>query len=110
MAGYRLRARQWSRAGFVIALLFASLALWGFDGAWEMAGLFAVAGGYFHIVGRRRSRLPDPALMLERAQELAAEGRFDEARGLLAKTVEQSPWFNEAREFLEKLRFGQPFE
>jgi hypothetical protein len=103
VVGYRSRARQWSRASFAIAVLFSSLGLWGFDGAWGLAVLSAIAGLYFHIVGRRRSKLPDPALMLERAQELAAEGRVDEARGLLTKTVRQSPWFTEAREYLEKI-------
>ena len=98
-----MQARQWSRAGFAIAALFASLGVWGFEGAWGMACLSAMAGGYFHIVGRRRARLPDPALMLQRAQELAAEGRVDEARRLLSETVRISPWFSEAREFLEKL-------
>ena len=103
MAAYRIRARQWSRAAFVIAVLFASLGLWGFDGAWSLVVLSGIAGVYFHIVGRRHGKLPDPALMLERAQELAAEGRVDEARGLLAETVRLSPWFTEAREYLEKL-------
>jgi hypothetical protein len=103
VAGYRTRARQWSRAAFVIAVLFASLGLWGFDGAWGLAVLSGIAGIYFHIVGRRHTKLPDPALMLERAQELAAEGRVAEARGLLAETVRLSPWFTEAREYLEKL-------
>jgi hypothetical protein len=103
VAAYRIRARQWSRAAFVIAALFASLGLWGFDGAWSLVVLSAVAGVYFHILGRRHGKLPDPALMLERAQELAAEGRVEEARGLLAETVRLSPWFTEAREYLEKL-------
>ena len=103
MAAYRIRARQWSRAAFVIAVLFASLGLWGFDGAWSLVVVSGIAGVYFHIVGRRHGKLPDPALMLERAQELAAEGRVDEARGLLAETVRLSPWFTEAREYLEKL-------
>jgi len=103
VAAYRIRARQWSRAAFVIAVLFASLGLWGFDGAWSLVVVSGIAGVYFHIVGRRHGKLPDPALMLERAQELAAEGRVDEARGLLAETVRISPWFTEAREYLEKL-------
>jgi len=100
--GYRIRARQWSRAAIGIAALFASLGVWGFDGAWALAFLSALAALYFHLLGRR-SRLPDPALMLSRAQELAAEGRVDEARGLLQKTLRVSPWFAEAREYLEKL-------
>jgi hypothetical protein len=103
VAGYRLRARQWSGAAFVIAALFASLGMWGFDEAWSLAVLSGIAGVYFHIVGRRHGKLPDPALMLERAQELAAEGRVEEARGLLAETVRLNPWFTEAREYLEKL-------
>jgi hypothetical protein len=103
VAGYRTRARQWSRAAFVIAVLFATLGAWGFDEAWSLAVLSGIAGVYFHIVGRRHGKLPDPAVMLERAQELAAEGRVAEARGLLAETVRLSPWFTEAREYLEKL-------
>ena len=103
MAGYRLQARQWSGAAFGLALLFASLGVWGFEGAWSLAGLAAVVGVYFHLVGRSRRKLPDPARMLERAQELAAEGRVAEARGLLAETVRISPWFTEAREYLERL-------
>jgi hypothetical protein len=95
-------AIQWSGAALVLALLFASLGLWGFDGAWSLASLFAVVGIYLYLTGRRR-KLPDPALMLARAQDLAAEGRIAEARGLLAETVRLSPWFAEAREFLEKL-------
>ena len=103
-----MQCRQWSRAALAIAALFASLGLWGFQGAWQLACLCAMAGAYLHIVGRRRARLPDPARMLERAQELAAQGRVAEARGLLAETVRLSPWFAEAREYLEKMEEGVP--
>lgn len=104
MAGYRKRAGQWGRAALVLAVLFASLGEWGFDEAWALAVLSVILGIYFLIVGRRRAKLPDPALMLERAQELAAEGRVEEAVRLLSETVRVSPWFVEAREYLEKIR------
>ena len=93
---------QWSGAALALSLLFASLGVWGFDGAWSLACLAAIAGLYLYLTARRR-KLPDPALMLARAQELAAEGRVAEARSLLSETVRVSPWFSEAREFLEKL-------
>ncbi|HLH15883.1 MAG TPA: hypothetical protein VKX45_01620 [Bryobacteraceae bacterium] len=106
MAGYRTRATQWSRAASGIAVLFASLGFWGFDGAWALAGLSVLAALYFHFTGRR-SRLPDPALMLQRAQELAAEGRTAEAIRLLDGTIQIAPWFEEARLYRRELE-GAP--
>ncbi len=102
MPRYRTRARQWSHAALGIAVLFASLGFWGVEGAWPLAGLSALAALYFHFTGRR-SRLPDPALMLQRAHELAAEGRTAEAIRLLDHTVRMTPWFAEAREYRREL-------
>jgi hypothetical protein len=102
MPGYRTRATQWSRAAFGIAVLFASLGLWGFDGAWALAGLSVLAALYFRFTGRR-SRLPDPALMLQRAQELSADGRTAEAIRLLDDTIRITPWFEEARQYRREL-------
>jgi hypothetical protein len=100
--GYRTRARQWSRAAFGIAALFASLGFWGFEGAWSLAGLSVLAALYFHFTSSR-ARLPDPALMLQRAQELAADGRTAEAIRLLDDTIRLTPWFAEAREYRRQL-------
>lgn len=106
MPGYRTRAHQWSRAALGIAVLFASLGFWGFEGAWPLAGLSVLAALYFHFTGRR-SRLPDPALILHRAQELAAEGRTAEAIRLLDGTIRIAPWFTEARQYRRELE-GAP--
>ena len=99
MAGYRKRAREWSRAAFGLAALFASMGVWGFEGAWGMAAISLMAGLYFHVAGRRHARLADPASLLLHAHELAARGRVEEARALVEEILRLSPWFAEAREY-----------
>lgn len=96
----RLRARQWSRKAWAVALLFGSLPLagrlllgsWGFRGAGEISCLFLILGAYFHFASRRGPfTIPDPATMLDQASQLAASGRIDRAMALLTKTIRQSP-------------------
>src|SRR5580698_2334859 len=92
-------ARQWSRAAWGLALLFGSLPVagrlvlgtWEFTGAAEIACLLAMLGGYFHFRSRRYSARPDPATLLDQANQLAANGRVDRAVALLTKTIGQNP-------------------
>lgn len=96
----RQRTKQWSRAAWALAALFASLPLssrlflgvWGFDTAAEIAFLFVVLGGYLHILGRRASPVvPDPAELLQHALETAATGDLEEAARKLTEAIRLSP-------------------
>src|SRR5260370_42531414 len=98
---YRLRARQWSRTAFAMAVVFGSLPLasriflggWGFDGAAEIACLCLMAGAYFHIVSRRFPAVPGPATRLERAAACASSGHDDQAIGLVTQSILRIPQF-----------------
>jgi len=113
--GPKIRARQWSRTAFALALLFASLPLasrlflgsWGFDGAGELAGLCLVLGAYFHIVSRRRNKLPDDAAMLYRSIELASARGPREAIELLNRVIDRSPRFWQAYQCRAELHLAQ---
>src|SRR5437879_11782082 len=92
----RLRARQWSRASWALAGLFASLPLscrlflgeWGFESAGGVAALFLVAGIYLHILARRAARaLPDPAEMLDRRRGMARLAQAEAGRAILTGGV-----------------------
>jgi tetratricopeptide (TPR) repeat protein len=115
-ASIRLRARQWSRASWALAALFASLPLscrlllgeWGFESAGGVAALFLVAGIYLHILARRAARaLPDPAEMLDRALEMARLGQMEEALAILTEAIRLSPWLWQAYQYRGELRLLQ---
>jgi tetratricopeptide (TPR) repeat protein len=103
-ATFPSRARQWSRAAWGLALLFASLPIaswlflggWGFPGAGELSAICFLLGLYLYIRSRRMSRVPDAAAMLEKALGLAADGQAEEAIALLTKTIRLSPYFWQA--------------
>ena len=113
--GPKTRARQWSRTAFALALLFASLPLasrlflgsWGFEGAAELAGLCAILGSYFHLVSRRRNKLPDSAAMLYRALEVASSRGPGEALTLLDRTIGQNPRFWQAYQCRAELHLAE---
>ena len=100
---------------WAMALLFASmpaasklfLGVWGFDGAAEIACLCLILGTYFHIVGRRRRAIPDPATMLDQALRLAWSGEIDEAIALLTETIRQSPQLWQAFQYRGELYLRQ---
>lgn len=96
----RLRARQWSRAAWALAILFASLPLssrlflgvWGFEAAAEVAALCLILGAYLHILSRRGpNSIPDPAHMLAQALEIARSGDVEQADRLLTEAIDLSP-------------------
>jgi len=104
-AASRQRTRQWSRAAWALAALFASLpvssrlflGVWGFDTAAEVAFLFVVLGSYLHILSRRTSGfVPDPAEMLQQALQTAGTGDLDEAGRILTEAIRLSPRFWQA--------------
>ena len=105
-------ARQWSKAAWALALVFASLPLmgrfvmgdWEFIGAAEIACLLLLVGGYFHVRSRRYLTKPDPATLLDRANEFARSGRSDKAIALLSKTIRQSPRLWQAYQYRGQLR------
>jgi tetratricopeptide (TPR) repeat protein len=112
---YRLRAREWSRTAFAMAVVFGSLPLasrlflgnWGFDGAAEIGCLCLIAGIYFHIVSRRFPAVPDPATILERAGERASEGRSEQAISLLTEGIRLSPQLWQAFQYRGELYLRQ---
>jgi tetratricopeptide (TPR) repeat protein len=115
-ASFRRRARQWSRAAWALALLFASLpvssrvflGVWGFESAAGVAGLFLVAGTYLHILARRALKaMPDPAEMLDEALALGRIGQTDEAIALLTDAIEVSPWLWQAYQYRGELFLSQ---
>jgi len=99
-----------------MAILFGSLpvasrlflGVWGFDGAAGIACLLLIAGGYFHLVSRRKSpAMQDPAAMLDQAGQLAAAGRTDRAIAVLTKALHQSPQFWQALQHRGELYLQQ---
>jgi tetratricopeptide (TPR) repeat protein len=116
-AASRLRARQWSRAAWSLAGLFASLPLasriflgvWGFDASAGIACLCLVVGTYLHILSRRSfSAIPDPASMLEEAFALAQSGRWNQAVELLTEAIRLSPWVWQGFQYRGELYLLQP--
>ena len=113
----RLRVRQWSRAAWALAVLFASLPVasrvflgrWGFDAATEMAAICGVLGAWLHILGRRRARPdPDPAHELDLAMEMARAGRLEEAIGRLSETIRVNPHLWQAFQYRGELYLLRP--
>jgi len=111
-ASLRLRARQWSRAAWALAILFASLpvssrlflGVWGFESAAGMAALCFVVGTYLHIVARRgQAAVPDPAAMLDEALGVARSGQVDDAIALLTEALRLSPWLWQAYQYRGEL-------
>jgi tetratricopeptide (TPR) repeat protein len=111
-------ARQWSRAAWALALLFASLPVtarlalgtWEFVGAGEVACLLLLVGIYFHVRSRRYSTKADPATLLDNAYRLAAGGRTDRALTLLTRIIRQNPKLWQAYQYRGelRLRLGEP--
>ncbi len=112
----RLRARHWSRTAFAMAVLFAAMAVgskmilgvWPFDGSLEISIICVLVGAYFHIASRRRTAaMPDPAVLLEEAFELARSGRIDDAIALLTRAIRQSPHLWQAFQYRGELYLAQ---
>lgn len=107
-----MNARQWSRAAWGLAALFGSLPVmgrlvlgsWEFAGAAEIACLLAMAGAYFHFRSRRYASRPDPATLLDQANQFANNGRPDRALSLLTKTIRQNPKLWQAYQYRGELR------
>jgi cytochrome c-type biogenesis protein CcmH/NrfG len=105
-------ARQWSRAVWALALLFGSLPVvgrfvlgdWEFVGAGEIACVLLIAGAYFHLRSRRHITKPDPATLLDQANQFATNGRIDRALAMLTKTIRQSPKLWQAYQYRGELR------
>lgn len=104
---FQSRARQWSRAAWMLAALFATLPLagrivmggWAFQGAGELAGLCLVLGTYLHFIGHRHRVLRDDAAALERALKLAAAGQTATALRELSEIIRLNPRLWQARQF-----------
>jgi tetratricopeptide (TPR) repeat protein len=115
MKAYRVRARQWSRTAWAMALLFASLPLssrlflgsWSFEGAGGIAFVCLLLGTYWHFVARRHRELPDPASRLEEAMEAARAGRPDRAIALLTREIRLSPDLWQAWQYRGELHLMQ---
>src|SRR5689334_21268668 len=97
----RRRSRQWSRAAWALAALFATLPLssrlflgvWGFESAGALASLCAVLAIYLHIQSRRAlHELPDTSLLLDEAIALSRSGHVEQAEAVLTEIVRVSPW------------------
>ena len=105
-------ARRWSRAAWALALVFGSLPIvgrlvegdWEFVSAAEIACVLLIAGAYFHVRSRLHITKPDPATLLDQANQLAANGRTDRAVMLLTKTIRQSPKLWQAYQYRGELR------
>jgi Tfp pilus assembly protein PilF len=99
-----------------MALLFGSLPVasklflgaWGFDGATEISCLCLILGTYFHIVSRRSAPpVPDPAIMLDEAIQLASSGQIDQATALLTEAIRLSPQLWQAYQYRAELYLRQ---
>lgn len=113
---FRARAKQWSRAAFALAGLFASLPLagklllgaWGFQGAADIAFLCFVVGAYLHFVGSRHLRTKDDAAWLEEALRLGQSGQTGEAVARLTGLIRRSPRLWQAYQYRGQLWLRQP--
>jgi predicted Zn-dependent protease len=107
----RIRARQWSRASWALAALFASLpvssriflGVWGFDTAAEIAALCLFLGAYLNILSRRSHSIPDSAHLLDQAIEIARAGDVDGAAALLSEAIRLSPRLWQAYQYRGEL-------
>jgi tetratricopeptide (TPR) repeat protein len=111
------RARQWRRTAWAMAALFASLPIackifvgtWGFDEAFEVAGLCAILGTYFHILSRRSlPAVPDDATVLDRGMRLAHEGKPEAAIKLFTNAIRLSPRLWQAFQYRGELHLLDP--
>ncbi len=97
-----------------MAALFAAMAVgtrlvtgaWPFDGALELAVVCLALGGYFHLAGRRRRKVPDGAVLLDRALQLAAVGCLAEAIAQLDRAIEQNPHLWQAWQYRGELHLA----
>jgi tetratricopeptide (TPR) repeat protein len=80
------------------------LGAWPFDGAPELSFVCLALGAYFHLAGRRRIvALPDPAVLLDQAFQLASSGQTGEAIALLTGAIHQSPHLWQAFQYRGEL-------
>lgn len=114
---FRARARQWSRAAWALAVLFASLpaagrlfmGVWTFPSARDAAFLCLALGTYLHFVGRKHLRAEkDNASRLGEALALASEGSSDKAVARLTVLIQRDPRFWQAYQYRGQLHLRQP--
>src|SRR5215475_10269722 len=93
---------RWSRIAFALAVVFGTLPVasrillgdWEFQGAGAIACLCAAAGLYLLMRDRRAFRaIPDPAALLDLANQLATAGRTGRAVSRLNSAIRLSPRF-----------------
>jgi Flp pilus assembly protein TadD len=97
------------------AMLFGSLPFvnrlvtgsWRSPGAMELAVLCLLLAGYLHAISRTHRVAPEPAAMLARAIELAAEGQAEKAIAHLTELARVSPWCWQAFEYRGALHLAR---
>lgn len=112
---HKSRLRQWSRAALGLALLLASLPLasrlalgnWGFTEAGELAVLFLGLSAYLEIQARRFRTLRDDASALEKALDLASQGKTEKAIAILTSILRLSPRLWQAYQYRGQLYLRQ---
>lgn len=111
-----LQARRWRRAALALSLLFASLPFaarlflgsWRFGDATGIACLCLLAAAYLYFAGRERHPIPDSAVILDKAIQLAASGDIHQGIALLDKELQLSPRLWQARQYRGQMRLGEP--
>jgi tetratricopeptide (TPR) repeat protein len=112
-----VRAGQWARTAWALALLFGSLPLasklflggWSFEGAAEIACLCGALGVYLQVrAGRRLRALPDSAALLDEAIQLASSGEVDRAIAVLTQAIRLDPRLWQAYQYRGELRLRDP--
>ena len=103
---------QWSRTAIALGVLFGSLppagklilGSWGFGDAAALSLLCFLAGGYLHLRSRRHRVAPDPAALLDRALQLAAEGDSNAALAVLTEAIRENPRLWQAFQYRGEIR------
>jgi tetratricopeptide (TPR) repeat protein len=99
-----------------MALLFASLPVacrlfvgtWGFEDALGVSCLCLFLGAYFRILSRRSlPAVPDDATFLDRALQLALEGRTERSIVLLTEAINLNPRLWQAFQYRGELNLLQ---
>jgi tetratricopeptide (TPR) repeat protein len=112
----REELRRWSRTATAAGLLFASLPVvarvlfgaWGFPQAASVAVIcFAIAIYLYARSSGRWLRIPDGAVMLDRAQQLVSVGKVRKAISVLTRTIRLDPNLWQAYEYRGKLRVSE---
>ncbi len=112
MAAYREEFRKWSRTAFAIGALFASLpvagrlilGVWGFPQAAGISVISFTVAIYLYTRSLERLRIPDGAVMLDRAYRLASSGRVAKAIAVLTQTIRLNSSLWQAYEYRGRLR------